>query len=122
MTIQIQQSGKIGRTIFETDCRLFSELFECDFDIQKVDRRLIIMITTGLLNRSLNLEQYLVAVLGQNWTFLQSMQVGQTLHCNYEINLLKEEKKVYQINIDLIADQKLVAKGIWTLMFNQLLI
>lgn len=119
MTFYFQPSGTVGRTIFETDCLLFSEMFNSKTNLKDVDRRLLIMITTGLLNRSLNLEKYLVAALGQDWTFLKPVQVGQTIHCKYKISLIKEEKKVYQIHIELFADQIIVANGIWTVMFNQ---
>ena len=121
MTLFIHPPGSIGRTVFETDCRLFSQLADSEWAYDNIDKRLLIMLTTGLLNRSLNLEKYLIAALGQEWTFLHPVQVGQTLYCHYEVNLLKERKKVYQINIQLFAEQVKVADGKWTVMFKQLI-
>ena len=121
MTFYLHEPATIGRTIFETDCRLFASIMNSEFDSENVDRRLLIMLTTGLLNRSLNLESYLVAALGQNWNFLHHVHIGQTISCEYKVELLKEQKKVYEIRIKLFAESKVVATGIWTVMLKQLL-
>lgn len=119
MNFIIHDSHRIARTIFEEDCKLFATIFRGTVEEKKVDQRLLIMITTGLLNRSFNLEDYLVAVLGQEWVFINPVSVGQTLSCEYSIKILKHEKNIYQIQIQLYADLEIVANGIWTVMLNQ---
>ena len=119
MSFRLQNDHVIARTIFEEDCTIFSSLFKTSLTNYDIDQRLLLMLTTGILHRSLHLEKYLIAVLGQKWTFLMNVTVGQTLSCAFLIKAYNTTKKIYTIHIQLHADHHLVATGIWTIKVRQ---
>ncbi|NME06957.1 hypothetical protein [Psychrobacillus sp. BL-248-WT-3] len=112
----------IERTIFQTDVALFHSLLSDEKlkSIDYVDNRLLVMVGIGILNRTINLEDYLVAVVSQKWKFNKQVEIGETISLKYCIHFDKQIKKryVYDIHIELFADNQTVAEGIWGVMLN----
>lgn len=79
------------------------------------------MLAIGILNRTLNLEKFLVAVVGQKWKFNRKVEIGETLSVAYQIQenkTLGNKRYIYDIKIDLIVEELVVATGIWEVMLN----
>jgi len=117
-----QINDSIQRTVFEADELLFRQLMNNgvprEKDIKYADRRLIVMIAIGLLNRRLNLEDYLLAVVGQRWQFIRQVQFGETLTVIPKLFELNEKKLIYRIEIQIISNNELVAEGDWRIMLK----
>lgn len=115
-------NDSIQRTVFETDELLFRQLMNNGVSREKdskyADRRLIVMIAIGLLNRTLNLEDNLLAVVGQRWQFTRRVQFGETLTVIPELFELNEKKLIYRIEIQIISNNELVAEGDWRIMLK----
>lgn len=113
----------IGRTLYETDIVLFQTLLDSK-SLEKnmfADNRLLVMLAIGILNRTLNLEEFLVAVVSQKWKFHRKVGIGDTLSVAYQIQGNKDfcnNKFIYDIKIELIVEEHVVAAGIWGIMLN----
>lgn len=121
-----QVKTPIHRTIYKTDVELFQTLLNKQKSnlIYYVDNRQLVMVAIGILNRTFNLEDYLIAVVGQKWRFNKSVKIGETISLDYQIlanNNLTEKGYIYDIHIELLADEHLVAEGIWSIMLNSIL-
>jgi len=113
----------IGRTLYETDIVLFRTLLDSK-SLEKyefADNRQLVMLAIGILNRTLNLEGFLVAVVAQKWEFHREVSIGDTLSVAYQIQENKDfsnNRFIYDIKIDLIVEENLVAAGVWGIMLN----
>lgn len=122
MTFFKKIESSIQRTVFEADELLFRQLMNNGVSREKdskfADRRLIVMIAIGLLNRTLNLEDYLLAVVGQRWRFTKNVQFGETLSVIPKLFELNEKRLIYNIEIQIISNNELVAEGDWRIMLK----
>lgn len=113
----------ISRTLYETDIILFRTLLGNE-NLQKslfADNRQLVMLAIGILNRTFNLEEFLVAVVGQKWKFQRKVKIGETLSVAYQVQENKKignKRYIYDIKIDLIVEENIVAAGIWGIMLN----
>ena len=118
-----QPNPTIGRTLYETDIVLFRKLIDSN-SLDKAglaDNRQLVMLATGILNRTLNLEEFLVAVVGQKWKFHREVWIGDTLSVAFQIQENKNfcnKRYIYDISIDLIVEENVVAAGVWGIMLN----
>lgn len=82
-----QVKTPIHRTIYKTDVELFQMMLNEQKSNLKyyIDNRQLVMVAIGILNRTFNLEDYLVAVVGQNWRFRKGVKVGETISVDYQI-------------------------------------
>ncbi|MBD7943276.1 MULTISPECIES: hypothetical protein [Psychrobacillus] len=118
-----QVKTPIHRTIYKTDVELFQMMLNEQKSNLKyyIDNRQLVMVAIGILNRTFNLEDYLVAVVGQNWRFRKGVKVGETISVDYQIcenNTLTKKSCIYDIHIEVLADDHPVAEGIWSIMLN----
>lgn len=118
-----QVKTPIQRTIYKTDVELFQMMLNEQKSNLKyyIDNRQLVMVAIGILNRTFNLEDYLVAVVGQNWRFRKGVKVGETISVDYQIcenNTLTKKSCIYDIHIEVLADDHPVAEGIWSIMLN----
>lgn len=118
-----QVKTPIHRTIYKTDVELFQMMLNEQKSNLKyyIDNRQLVMVAIGILNRTFNLEDYLVAVVGQNWRFRKGVKVGETISVDYQIcenNTLTKKSCIYDIHIEVLADDYPVAEGIWSIMLN----
>lgn len=112
----------IGRTIYQTDDLLFQTLLnkEDPKESRIVDQRLLVMVAIGILNRKFNLEEFLIAVIGQKWRFKRAVEIGETLSVNYEIHENANSKRfIYDIKIEVTTIDETVAEGVWQIMLNK---
>lgn len=113
----------ISRTLYETDIVLFRTL-SGNGNLEKVlfaDNRQLVMLAIGILNRTFNLEEFLVAVVAQKWKFHRKVKIGETLSVAYQIlenKTFGNKRYIYDIKIDLIVEENIVAAGIWGIMLN----
>ncbi|WP_277585314.1 hypothetical protein [Psychrobacillus antarcticus] len=118
-----QPNTVISRTLYETDFVLFRTLLDSG-NLEKTlfaDNRQLVMLAIGILNRTLNLEEFLVAVVGQKWKFHRKVEIGETLSVAYQIQenkTLGNKRYIYDIKIELIVEEHVVATGIWGVMLN----
>ncbi|MEK5214283.1 hypothetical protein [Psychrobacillus sp. FSL H8-0487] len=118
-----QPNTTISRTLYQTDIILFQKLLgnESSEEAQFSDNRQLVMLAIGILNRTLNLEGFLVAVVGQKWKFYGKVMIGETLSVTYQVQENKtfgNKRYIYDIKIDLIVEEHVVAEGIWGIMLN----
>ena len=118
----IKQSTTISRTLYQTDIILFQTLLGNEnSETPFADNRQLVMLAIGILNRTLNLEKFLVAVVGQKRKFNRKVKIGETLSAAYQIQenkTLGNKRYIYDIKIDLIVEELVVATGIWEVMLN----
>lgn len=108
------QSKDIGRTIFFEDLKLYGQFFQSEQSYTKVSTELLIYIVHGILNRSLNLEECLLAVLEQKVTVDDFPLVGETIYVEYIIQDIKPT--ISRIDYIVINKwEKKFAFGSWTL-------
>ena len=118
-----QPNTSISRTVYEADIILFRTLLNQGGQKEEkfVNPRLLVMMAIGILNRTFNLEEYLVAVIGQRWNFKRLLEVGETISTRYQIHKninFSDRKYIYDIKIELIGDGEVVAEGIWEIMLK----
>lgn len=108
--------------MYQTDIILFQTLLGNEnSETPFADNRQLVMLAIGILNRTLNLEKFLVAVVGQKWKFNRKVEIGETLSVAYQIQenkTLGNKRYIYDIKIDLIVEELVVATGIWEVMLN----
>ena len=118
----------VGKTITETDVMLFNDLFnpsESDGleNSRQVPELLILMTAIGLLNRSLPLEEKLIAVTGQSWEFNHPVFTEDTLFVQYDIGDLIEtknfERKIAVVDLRVVIQGSvMIATGKWDLLIT----
>lgn len=118
-----QPNTTISRTLYETDIALFRTL-SGNGNLEKAlfaDNRQLVMLAIGILNRTFNLEEFLVAVVAQKWKFYRKVKIGETLSVAYQIlenKTFGNKRYKYDIKIDLIVEENIVGAGIWGIMLN----
>ena len=102
------QSGcTVGKTITETDISFFRRLsgWPCS-KTDNVDELLVTMVSIGLMNRLGFLEGNLVAVMENEWQFLNRVIIGDTIKVRYEVVEVTAGKKgdnAYRQGDELLA-------------------
>ena len=113
-----------GKTLLAYDTHMFAELTGALRTGRKLPELLVVMTTVGLLNRALPLEEYLVAVIGQDWQFNAPVNIDDTIHAAYQVEDIKDTKqtdrKIVVFNIKVInQNDEQVASGKWTILIQQ---
>ncbi|MEK3979063.1 hypothetical protein MKY37_08170 [Psychrobacillus sp. FSL K6-2836] len=118
-----QPNTPISRTLYETDRFLFQKLLN-DETPQKndwIDNRQVVMVAIGILNRTLDLDTFLVAVVGQKWRFNRQVKIGESLSVAYQIldnKSFSNKRFLYDIKMELFVGEEVIAAGIWEIMLN----
>ncbi|QUG40204.1 hypothetical protein KD050_12905 [Psychrobacillus sp. INOP01] len=118
-----QPNTPISRTLYETDRFLFQKLLN-DETPQKndwIDNRQVVMVAIGILNRTLDLDTFLVAVVGQKWRFNRHVKIGESLSVAYQIldnKSFSNKRFLYDIKMELFVGEEVIAAGIWEIMLN----
>lgn len=110
-----------GKTIMKQDIVMFNELTNSAINPVSTPPSLIVMLSIGLLNRTLPLEEHLIAVVGQSWEFFHEVEIGDTLKVDYlisDIKLTKSgDKAIANIKVDTFNQkQQNVASGLWKIL------
>ncbi len=115
----------VGKTITEYDVVMFQEFASLPKNNSSiVSQTLVQMISIGLLNRSLPLDESLVAVIGQSWEFVSEVFIGDTLEVLCEVEKLITTKKKGEVIVKLQLktinqNSNTVATGEWKLLIFQ---
>lgn len=115
----------VGKTITEYDVVMFQEFASLPKNNSSiVPQTLVQMISIGLLNRSLPLDERLVAVIGQSWEFVSEVFIGDTLDVLCEVEKLITTKKKGEVIVKLQLktinqNSNTVATGEWKLLIFQ---
>ncbi|MDI7744255.1 hypothetical protein QMK38_19780 [Lysinibacillus fusiformis] len=91
MLFKLFEPRIIERTIFQTDIQYFQDVFgmERTANISAVPSDLLLFVIHGILNRSLNLEEYLLAVIEQKIAFFQTVYVNDSISVDFDISYPK---------------------------------
>ena len=127
INISLGHVGKTpGKTLTNYEINLFNELFgesHSSKDANQASNIMIVMISIGLLNRTLPLEERLMAVVGQKWKFIKPIRESDTISVSFNI---KENKKTRESNHKIVIigietinqHSEIVAAGDWTILIN----
>jgi hypothetical protein len=118
-----------GKTITRSDVELFRRLSSYPGNKNEQDvvpESLVMMITIGLMNRTIPLDDYLVAVVSNSWTFLSTVYIDDTVNVSFEVIETKAAKKgnntivTYKMSA-FNQHSAMVAEGVWKILVRNVL-
>jgi acyl dehydratase len=113
-----------GKTVTYSDLTLFEEAMELPAyrgDKLKIPETLVLMMSIGLMNRKLPLDDTLIAVVSNSWSFQMPVYVNDTLKVNYRVietkKTQKGDKKIVTFELNTFNQHsEKVAEGKWTIL------
>lgn len=120
-----QSRCTVGKTITATDVSFFRRMSGWPSrNDDTADELLVTMVSIGLMNRLGFLEGNLVAVMGNEWQYMNKVSVGDTLKVQYEVLDVKVGKKGDKEAISFALkcykqSDELVADGRWKIMMRK---